>query len=104
MSSAHIRVMVYFWCDRDGDREVWRGECVTLNLVTERPTFDAALHAMQDQIGSYVDVALQGDPAGLIPRYSPWTRRLHHWCAHKLPRWFRSREVYRHEEPLPQAC
>lgn len=99
MATETIRVMVYIWADRVGGEVVWRGECTTLNLVTERTTYEKALQAMREQILVYVETACQGDRAGLIPRPSPFRRRLSHWLRHALSR-FKWPRIYRHEEPI----
>ena len=69
-----------------GDR--WYAECLDLSLVVSRPTPEAAIAALQEQVDLHVSTVLDEhlSPA-LLHRPSPWAHCLRYWRL-VLSTWF----------------
>src|SRR5262245_10719066 len=105
MEPRPIRLLTYLWEEREGSETLWYAECVTLNLVTCRSSFDEVSTAIRDQIESYLDAVSSGNVSGLVPRYSPLRRRLALHLRHLIWRGNTNlhRTVFRIERPFPGA-
>jgi predicted RNase H-like HicB family nuclease len=55
-------------------------ECIDLDLIAEGQTAEEAIGGLQEAVYGYVNVALDGDTYGLLPRPSPLSHRLHYHC------------------------
>jgi len=51
-------------------------ECIDLNLAVFRPTPEGAIAELKQAMRGYLELALGGCPAELIPRRSPLSHRL----------------------------
>lgn len=60
-------------------------ECIDLNLIVKAKSPAKAQASLKDAIIGYLNVAVQGDTRGLIPRRSPLSRRLYyHWLRFRF--------------------
>lgn len=81
-------------------------ECIDLGLMVRGKTLDAAGLSLQSAVKGYIQVALAGDPTGLIPRPSPISHHLrYHFYALRAKLSFRTsgtKRKYRLENcPVP---
>jgi len=53
----------------------YTAECIDLDLIVRGKNPHEALRSLRDAIMGYLNVALSGDPAGLVPRPSPFSHR-----------------------------
>ena len=53
-------------------------EGIDLNLIVRAKTMKKAVSSLGNAISGYLDVAIEGDSRGLIPRPSPLSHRLHY--------------------------
>jgi hypothetical protein len=53
----------------------YTAECIDLNLMVYGKTPYEALDSLRGAMGGYLAVAFSGDPAGLVPRPSPFIHR-----------------------------
>lgn len=51
-------------------------ECIDLNLASFRLTPEQARAHLEESVCSYLELAWEGDPSGLIPRPSPALHKL----------------------------
>ena len=69
-----FRAMVF---PRDGQ---WHAECLDLSLVVSRPTPEAAINELQQQIDLHVSTVMEeGLSHELLRRPSPWQHWLRYW-------------------------
>jgi hypothetical protein len=57
---------------------VFIAECIDLNLMVKSKTMKKSVSSLGSAIAGYLDVAVEGDTEGLIPRPSPLSHRLHY--------------------------
>jgi hypothetical protein len=56
------------------------GECVDLDIIVEENSLQNAVDSLNEAVEGFLHVALEGDPRGLVPRYSPLSHRfLYHF-------------------------
>jgi predicted RNase H-like HicB family nuclease len=51
-------------------------ECIDLDVAVSRQTPEEAQAELRDAMKGYLETVLAGDPAGLLPRKSPFSHRL----------------------------
>ena len=56
--------------------EEYTAECVDLDLMVRGRTANEALSNLKSAVMTYIEVALDGDLSGLVPRPSPLSHRL----------------------------
>jgi hypothetical protein len=56
-------------------QDEYSAECIDLDLLVYGKTLHDALHSLRDAITGYLEVAFNGDPAGLVPRPAPFWHR-----------------------------
>lgn len=54
----------------------YTAECIDLDIMVRRATPPEALRELKQAVSGYLAVVNKGDHAGLVPRPSPFTRRL----------------------------
>ena len=60
----------------------YSAECIDLDLLVYGKTPHEALQSLREAIRGYITVAFNGDPAGLVPRPSPFSHRArYHYYA-----------------------
>jgi hypothetical protein len=70
---------------------MYYSECIDLNLLARGKTKAEAVGRLQEQVFTYLDLALQGDRDPLIPRLSPLPNRVRyhlHLFFHRLKHLF----------------
>jgi hypothetical protein len=58
-----------------GDRLEYIAECIDLDIIVRGGDAKKAFESLQSAISGYMQVAVNGDSIGLLPRLSPWTHR-----------------------------
>lgn len=80
LSGMPIRCFAYR--NKSGEFEA---ECIDLNLFVKAKSMNKAVRSLRDAISGYLAVALDGDSEGLVPRPSPFARRLaYYWLVFEL--------------------
>jgi hypothetical protein len=69
-----LRCMIY--PHSYGDRLEYIAECVDLDIMVRGADAKKAFESLQSAICGYVQVAMKGEPDGLLPRLSPWSHRV----------------------------
>ena len=73
--SILLRCMAY----RVGDGR-YVAECIDLDLMVVESSADLAMESLRESVHGYLQVVLQGDDSGLLPRLAPFSHRLrYHW-------------------------
>lgn len=82
---------------------VFVAECIDLNLIVRASSADRAIEKLTEAMVGYLKVACEGDYTGLIPRPSPFSRRLrYHWFLFLAQ--FARRRRFRLFDSSPRSC
>ena len=73
---SHCGAVLPLRCYTYREGNLYYSECIDLNLIARGSTKDEAVGLLQEEIFTYLDIAIQGDGKGLVPRYSPLLRNL----------------------------
>lgn len=78
-------------------------ECVDLDLMSQGETIDEAILKIQEAMATYLQVAFEGDPMGLVLRPSPLSHQLryHLHCLRNRLAWV-LRPKHSHFVPLSE--